>query len=467
MTLVLPEDVAVVNVGLSLFTDAIRDQERPVAHVDWRIPAGGDLEAVAALGRLYGRRAEIIDVANAEVVRRLDQGIPLLVGLEPASRVVPDLGERTILHCGPAIAWEDMNDPLRRSVQASVVAEGWAASPEEAGRLVAEGSVSLEPANSHMTVIPMASAIGPSAWVWMVECREAGTRAFSAINQGPGEVAWFGRDTPAAIERLVFLNEVAGPLLAEAVGRAGPMDVFGLAAQGLQMGDDVHMRTQATTNILWRHLLPHLVALEDPRRVDLAAFLSSNHLFFLNLAMAGARSITEWARQVPNSSVVWSMARNGTTFGVKLPGLDDWFLAPSPPVTHALYYSGEGPETSAPDIGDSALLELVGLGGPAGGASPAVASFVGGTMADAIRLTEDMDRICAGRSSRFKLPLLDFRGTPIGVDVRKVVETGITPRINTGILHASAGTGQVGAGVAVAPLECFSQALLALDRHLA
>jgi hypothetical protein len=438
-----------------------------VANVDWRIPAGGDLEAVAALGRLYGRRAEVIDAANTEVLRRIDQGLPMLVGLEPASQVVPDLGERTILHCGPPIAWDDMCDPLRRSVQAAVVAEGWAADPESAGALVAGGEIDLEPANHHLTVIPMASAIGPSAWVWVVECAEGGTRAFSAINQGPGDVAWFGRDTAGAISRLVFLAEVAGPLLAEAVRRAGPMDVFGLAAQGLQMGDDVHMRSQATTNILWRHLLPHLVALEDPRRAELATFLSSNHLFFLNLAMAGARSLTEWARQVPNSSVVWSMARNGTTFGVRLPGLDEWFLAPSPPVTHALYYAGEGPETSAPDIGDSALLELVGLGGPAGAASPAVASFVGGTMRDAIRLTEDMGRICAGRSTRFKLPLLDFSGTPIGVDVRRVVETGITPRINTGILHVSAGTGQVGAGVAVAPVECFHQALLALDRQLA
>ncbi|MGH9038631.1 MAG: DUF1116 domain-containing protein [Acidimicrobiia bacterium] len=467
MTLALPEDVTVVNVGLSLFTDAIQSQDRSVANVEWRIPAGGDPDLVAALRRLYGPRAKAIDAANAEVVRRLDEGIPLLVGLEPASGVVPDLGERTILHCGPAIAWDEMCDPLRRSVQAAVVAEGWAGSPEDACGLVAGGDVSLEPANAHMTVIPMASAIGPSAWVWVVECHEGGTRAFSAINQGPGEVAWFGRDTPVAIERLVFLAEVAGPLLAEAVGHAGPLDVFALAAQGLQMGDDVHMRTQATTNILWRQLLPHLVGLEDPRRADLARFLSSNHLFFLNLAMAGARSLTEWARQVSGSSVVWSMARNGTTFGVKLPDLDDWFLAPSPPVSHALYYSGQGPETSAPDIGDSALLELVGLGGPAGAASPAVASFVGGTMGDAIRLTEDMERICAGHSTRFKLPLLDFRGTPIGVDVRRVVETGITPRINTGILHVSDGSGQVGAGVAVAPLECFEQALVALDRHLA
>jgi hypothetical protein len=466
-TIALPEEVAVVNAGLALFTDALRDQGCPVVEVDWRIPAGGDAEAVAALRRLYGPRAEAVDAANAEVLRRLDQGVPQLVGLEPAARVVPGMGERTILHCGPPIAWAEVCDPLRRSVRAAVVAEGWADGPEEAGRLLERGQVALEPANHHATVIPMASAIGPSAWVWVVECREGGTRAYSAINQGPGEVAWFGRETPAAIDRLVFLREVAGPLLAEIVRRSGPIDVFALAAQGLQMGDDVHMRTQASTNLLVRHLLPHLVGLEDPRRVELAAFLSANHLFFLNLAMAAARSLTEWAEEVTGASVVTAMARNGTTFGVRLPGSDEWFIAPSPPVGHALYYSGQGPETSAPDIGDSALLELVGLGGPAGAASPAVAGFVGGTMADAIALTEDMDRICAGRSSRFKLPLLDFQGTPVGVDVRRVVEMGITPRINTGILHASAGTGQVGAGVAIAPIDCFRQALLALDRRLA
>lgn len=465
--LALPDEVVVVNVGLSLFAAAVADQGRPVVDVDWRIPAGGDPEAVAALRRLYGPKAAGIEAANAEVLRRLEEPVPLLVGLEPATQVMPGLGERMVIHCGPPIAWEEVCDPLRRSVRAVVVAEGWAETPEDAGRLVERGEVSLEPANHHSTVVPMATALGPSDFVWVVENRAGGTRAFSGINQGPGEVAWFGMDTPAAVERLVFLREVAGPLLAEALRAAGPLDVFGLAAQGLQMGDDVHMRTQASTNLLLRHLLPHLAALESPPRVDLAWFLSGNHLFFLNLAMAAALSLTEWAAQVEGSSLVTGMARNGTTFGVRLPGSDEWFLAPSPAIGHALYYPGEGPETSAPDIGDSALLELVGLGGAAGAASPAMAAFVGGTMADAIQLTRDMDRICAGRSSRFKLPLLDFQGTPVGVDVRRVVESGITPRINTGILHASAGTGQVGAGVAVAPVECFRDALLALDRSLA
>ena len=465
--LTLPEDVAVVNVGLSLFAEAVADQGRPVADVDWRIPAGGDAEVVAALRRLHGPRAERIAAANAEVLRRLDTGVPLAVGLEPAARVVPGLGERTILHCGPPIAWEEVCDPLRRSIRAAVVAEGWADDVEDAGRLVEAAEVTLEPANHHDTVIPMASAIGPSAWVWVVENRDGDVRAFSGLNQGPGEVPWFGMETPAAIDRLRFLREVAGPLLAEAVAAAGPIDVLALAAQGVQMGDDVHMRTQATTNLLLRNLLPHLMALDSPRRVDLARFLAGNHLFFLNVAMAAARSLTGWAASVDGASIVTGMARNGTTFGVRLPGSDDWFLAPAPPVDPALFYAGQGPETAAPDIGDSALLELVGLGGPAAAASPAVAGFIGGTMNDAIRLTEDMDRICAGRSSRFKLPLLDFRGSPIGVDVRDVVESGVTPRINTGVLHVSEGTGQVGAGVAVAPVECFRDALFDLDRRLA
>ncbi|MDQ1565363.1 MAG: hypothetical protein QOF96_243, partial [Actinomycetota bacterium] len=313
----LPSDVAVVNVGLSLFADAIADQGRPVADVDWRIPAGGDAEAVAALRRLYGPRAAAIDEANAEVVRRLDSGVPLLVGLAPAADVVPGLGERTILHCGPPIGWADVCDPLRRSIRAAVMAEGWASDPDEAGALVEKGEVTLEPANHHDTVVPMASAVGPSAWMWIVENRDGGTRAFSAINQGPGEVPWFGRETPAAVERLRFLREVAGPLLNDAVGAAtaasGPIDVFALAAQGLQMGDDVHMRTQASTNLLIRALLPQLLALESPARVELGRFLAGNHLFFLNLAMAAARSLTAWARDVDGSSIVVGMARNGTT----------------------------------------------------------------------------------------------------------------------------------------------------------
>jgi hypothetical protein len=459
----LPSQVGVVNVGLGLLADAVRQQGRPVVQVDWRIPAGGDAGAVAMLRRLFGPRAAAVDAANAEVVRRLDEGVPALTGVEAASAALPGLGERTVLHCGPPIAWEEMCDPLRRSVRAAVVVEGWASEPAGVDLLVERGEVRLEPANHHRVVVPMATAIGPSSPLQVVENPQGGTRAFSPVNQGPGEAPWFGMDTPAAIKRLRLVRDVIGPVLAEVVRRGGPVDLASLAGQGVQMGDDVHIRVQATTNLLIRQLLPHLAAVEGPQRVTVADFLSRNHLFVLNLAMAAARSLTEWAAQVEGSSVVTSMARNGTTFGIRLAGCDRWFTAPAPAIGHALYHAGHGPEAGAPDIGDSAVLELVGLGGAAAAGSPSVAAFLGGTMADALAATEAMDRICAGRSTRFRLPPAGFRGTPIGVDVRRVVETGVTPHITTGILHASAGVGQIGAGVAVAPTSCFLDALAALD----
>lgn len=459
----LPSRARVVNLGLPLFAQAVADQGAAVVQVDWRPPADGDAVAVRALTDLYGPRSAAIDAANAEVLRRLDQGVPCLVDVRPALDVVPGMGERMLLHPGPPIAWADVCDPLRRSMRAAVVAEGWAADIAGANALFSSGSVTLGAANEHSTVVPMATALGPSAPVYVVDNAAGGTRAYAPVGQGPGDVAWFGRESAAAIERLVFLREVAGSRMARIVARLAPIDIFAIAAQGVQMGDDVHMRTQASTNLLIRAMLPAIAGLGgDPGTVAFCEYLSTNHLFFLTLAMAAAKSLTLWAEQVQGATIVTTMARNGTTYGVKLAGLDRWFVTGSPPVAEALFYPGYGPQDAAPDIGDSAVLELVGLGGAAAAGSPAVAGFLGGSMADAARATDEMVQICGAESSRFKLPTMDFRGTPLGVDVRKVVETGLTPKVNTGILHARSGTGQVGAGVATAPRAGFREALLAL-----
>jgi hypothetical protein len=463
----LPDRARVVNIGLSAFAEAVARQGFEVVNVDWRIPAGGDPDVVAALARLYGPKAAVVDAANAEVLRRLDVGAPKAVGVRPAADVVPGLEGTMLLHCGPPIADADAIDPLRRSMRAAVVAEGWAPDIADADRLLASGRVALEPANRHYACVPMVTAMGPSQPVWIVENAAGANRAFAPLNQGPGDTAWFGRDTPAAIERLRFLAAVAAPLLDDAVRSHGQIDVMSIAAQGLHMGDDVHIRLQGSTNLMLRDLLPHLVALEDPRRIDLARFLAGNHLFFLNVAMAAGRALTGWAMDVPHSSIVTTMTRNGKEFGIGLAGSPSWHLAPAPAVGQALYYADYGPESAAPDVGDSAVLELVGLGAAAAAGSPAVAAFVGGTMADARATTEELDLVCAGRSTRLRMPILDLRGTPLGVDARRVVELGITPKITTGVLHTSAGIGQVGAGVAEAPVTCFVDAVMALDRALA
>lgn len=464
--LVLPEHVEVVNIGLPMFADAVRDQGGAVVHVDWRPPAEGVAEHVRALGVLHGERGAAVERANAEVVRRLDVGVPSLVAVSPAADVVPGLADRTLLHCGPPIGWDEVCDPLRRSMRAAAVAEGWAGDVATADRMLADGEIALEPANHHDTVVPMASAIGPSTPMLVVQNPGDGDReplrAFAPLNQGPGETAWFGRDTDAAIERLRLLGDVAGPAVSEILDRAGPLDVLALAAQGVAMGDDLHMRTQAATNLLTRTWLPHIGALGDRVREPFAGYLGGNHLFFLTLAMAAAKSLALWAGEVTGSTIVTSMSRNGTGFGIRLAGSDRWYLADAPEVADALYYSGYGPSDAAPDIGDSAVLELVGLGGPAAGNSPSVAAFLGGTMADAAAATDGFRRICAGTSSRFVLPAMGFTGTPIGVDVRRVVESGVTPKVTTGILAARSGAGQVGAGVATAPMGPFTDALLDL-----
>jgi hypothetical protein len=421
---------------------------------------------VAALTRLYGTHAERVEAANAEVVARLDTGVPLLTGVTTTGEVTSGLPARALLHCGPALRYGDAPDPLRRSMQAAAVAEGWAAGPAEADAMLRSGDIALSPANEHAVVAPMATALAPSAPLYVAVNSAGGTCAFAPLSQGPGEVAWFGCATGAAIERLVFLRDVAGPVIRRVLERSEPLDVLGLAAQAVAMGDDVHVRTQAATNLLIRDWLPHLTEMGGAAAAAFARFLSGNHLFFLPMAMAAARSLAEWAGQVPGAAIVTGMSRNGAAFGIRLAGSPRWFTAEAPEVGHALYHPGRGPDDGARDIGDSAVLELCGLGAAAAAGSPAVAQLLGGAMGDAAGLTARLGSVCAGRSTRFKIPVLGNVGTPLGVDVRKVVELGTTPAITTGILHRSAGTGQVGAGVAEAPLACFTAALADLDRRL-
>ena len=463
----LPEAVAVVNIGLALFGDAVRAQGAEAVDVDWRIPAGGDPELIAALTALHGRHAAAVEAANAEVTRRLDTAAPTLLGVARAGEAVPGMGERTLLHPGPPQPWEAFCDPLRRSARAAAMAEGWASTPEAAEAVIGGGEVELRPANHHATALPMATVLGPTSPVLVVENALCGNQAFSGINQGPGATPWFGVESPAAVRRLEFLRDAVAPVLGAALAASSPIDVFSFAAQGLQMGDDAHMRTQAATNLVLRHLLPALVRSEHPRREEVARFLAGNHLLFLNLAMAAAKAASDWAAEVPGSSIVATMARNGTTFGVRLTGLDRWFTAPAPPVEDALFHPGYGEVDAAPDIGDSAVLETLGLGGAAAAASPAIATFLGGKMAGAVAATRAMERITASRSTRFTIPYLDFAGSPVGIDIRRVVAQEVTPQITTGILDARQGRGQVGAGVARAPLACFQEALRGLAGVLA
>jgi hypothetical protein len=466
-----PARIAAVNVGLASFGAALRDQGAAVLDVAWRPPANGDPQAIALLERLWGRHGELVDRANAEVVARIEAAQPLAVTVAPAGEAIEGLDGSMLLHSGPPIAWEQVCDPQRRALAAACVFEGWAQDRHEAAALLDAGDVALASGNEHGHVGPMTGVCSPSMPVWVVEGEGAGVRAFSTLNEGPGNTLWFGVGDDESVQRLRFLRDVAGPLLARLLEREGPVDVFAIAAQGLQMGDELHMRSQAAGNLLLRDLAGGFAALggkdAPPGAEEVARFIAGNHHFFLTLTMAAAKCASLAAEGVRGSTIVNVISRNGTSVGIRVAGLPGhWFEAPAAPVQDALLRDGFTDRDAARDIGDSAVIECVGLGGMALAASPAVAAFVGGGAADAVARTRLMGEICAARSARFTIPSLDFAGVPLGIDARLVVELGVTPQITTGVLHASSGAGQIGAGVAHQPLAPFADALAALASDL-
>jgi hypothetical protein len=438
--------VRVVNVGLESFARDLAASGAAVVQVDWVPPLPG-----------FSEKTEI---ANAEALRRILTAEPVLADVRRAGELIRELdAERLVLHAGPPLPWERMCGPLRGAVCGALVFEGWADDLAAAEKLAAGGGVKFAPNHHYRAVGPMTGITTRSMPLFVVENRAFGNRTFCAINEGLGKVMRFGGNDAEVLARLAWLKEELGPLLGEAL-RASPIPLNPLIARGLTMGDEMHQRNVACTSLLLRILAPRIA-----KSVRALEFIGANDQFFLNIAMATGKSILDPVRGVEGSTVVTCMARNGTEFGIRVAGRgDEWFTAPVE-MPQGLFFPGYSAADANPDIGDSAILEAVGLGAFAMAAAPSVAGFVGaGGFADALAYTREMGELTVGRSDKWAIPALEFRGVPLGIDVRRVVETRIQPAINTGIAHRRAGVGQVGAGVARAPLACFEKALRALAR---
>jgi hypothetical protein len=453
----------VVNVGLEGFARDLAANAAAVVQVDWRPPPAGMSQLLAF--------NEKIEQANREALSRILAAEPFLTDVRRAGELIPELdAERLILHAGPPIGWERMCGPLRGAICGAIVFEGWADDLAAAEKLAASGAVKFAPNHHFGAVGPMTGITTRSMPLLVVENRAfagvAEARAFCTINEGLGKVMRFGGNDAEVLSRLAWLRDEFGPLLGKAL-RASPLALNPLIARGLAMGDEMHQRNVACTSLLLRDLASSL-AKAGAAHDSLAKafeFIAGNDQFFLNVAMAMGKSILDPARGIEGSTIVTAMARNGTDFGIRVAGLGDaWFTAPVE-MPQGLYFPGFSAADANPDIGDSAILEAVGLGAFAMAAAPAVAGFVGaGGWLEALATTRAMSEIAAGRHPQWRIPALEFAGAPVGIDVRRVVETGIAPAINTGIAHRRAGLGQVGAGVARAPLACFEKALLAFAR---
>ena len=403
-----------------------------------------------------------IAAANREAIQRLQRSTARVVGVRLARDVVPGMREHLVLHSGPPITWDRMCGPQRGGVIGASLFEGWAATPQEAVKLAETGALSFEPCHHHRAVGPMAGIITPSMAVFELENDVFATHGYATINMGLGRVLRMGAYDESVVERLRFMNTRLSPLLDAAIRRAGGVDAKSLVAQALAMGDECHNRHKAATALFIRTLAPHLAMAKGPDLERAFELMITNENFFLNIAMAACKAMLDAAHGIAGSTVVTAMTRNGTDFGIRVSGTGDrWFTAPAP-IVKGLYFAGFGPEHANPDMGDSAITETMGLGAFALAAAPAIVQFVGGTPRLATETTHRMYEITLAEHETFKIPALDFRGTPLGIDVRKVLETGIVPTIDTGIAHREPGVGQVGAGFSEAPMECFLQALDAL-----
>jgi len=452
------KDLKVINIGLRSFKETLDHQNVQSVHVDWKPPLLADATVIDILRQ----HASKIEAANKEAIKRILNSKPVLTGMGKALDVIPGMKKNLFLHAGPPVTWEKMCGPMRGAVVGALLYESMAKDSQEAEQIAASGRIEFSPCHEHAAVGPMAGIVSPSMPVFILQNEEYGMKAYGTMNEGLGKVLRYGAFSPDVIERLTWMEKILYPSLKKAIERSGKIDLKNIIAQALHMGDEVHNRNRAATSLLYRALAPEIVRTTEDKETAASVldFINWNDHFFLNLSMAASKVSLDAARNIDYSSIVVVMARNGTEFGVQLSGTGDtWFTGPSP-VPDALFFTGYTKDDANPDIGDSSITETNGLGGFAIAASPAIVQFVGGSTKDAVNYTLKMYEITAAENNIYKIPYLNFRGTPTGIDVIKVVEKNILPFIDTGVAHKNAGVGQVGAGVLSAPPEPFKQAII-------
>ncbi len=466
MSALFGKPLSVVNVGLASFAEAVAQAGTPVAAVQWA-PPGGDPAAARALAQLTADPR--VDAANAKAYAAYLAAEPVLEGIGIARDVLPGMRDKMLLHAGPPIGFERMCGPMKGAVVGAILLEGWAADHAAAEKLAASGAITFDPCHHHDAVGPMAGVISPSMPVYIIRNTVHGNRTYSNFNEGLGKVLRMGANSPDVIERLRWMGKTFAPTLKRAMEITGPIELKPMIAQALHMGDEVHNRNIAASGLLFKRFAPALmrsgVAAEDAAAsLD---FINGNVHTFINLSMAACKAMLDAAANVPGSSMVVTMSRNGVDFGIRVSGTgSQWFTAPANMIK-GLYFAGFSEADACPDMGDSAITETAGVGGFAMAAAPAIVQFVGGTPQQALENTLAMQGITLGANPALSLPQLNFGGTPSGIDIRKVIDSGVLPIINTGIAHKQAGIGQVGAGITNAPMGCFTGAIVALAAEMA
>jgi len=408
---------------------------------------------------------ESISAANAIAVERMMNAEPILYEADLAYKCIPGFGtKKLILHAGPPISWAHMCGAQRGAVIGAILYEHWAETASDAEKLAESGEVIFVACHNHSAVGPMAGVISPNMPVFIAKDRATGKTAFTNFNEGLGKALRFGAFDTQVIRRLEWMKTTLAPALKAAV-KSIVSEREGIAlklivSQALQMGDDCHNRNLAGSSLFLREIVPHLYGkVHEKDASESYNFLNSNNHFFLNLVLVASKVMADAASNIRYSTIVTAIARNGTEVGIRVSGLGDKWFTDNATIPDGLYFPGYSAADANPDIGDSTITETVGLGGAAMAASPSIVKFVGGSVKDALEMTNTFKKITIARHPHFTIPYIDFEGTPTGIDIRKVLRSGITPRANTGIAHKVPGIGQIGAGIVTLPILPFKKAL--------
>lgn len=407
-----------------------------------------------------------LEDANQAVIEKIVGGQPFLLDVVPAKDVIKELQDHTLLHAGPPIKWEDMTNTMQGSCYGALIFEGWAEDRESALKLLENDKIKFIPCHDVDAVGPMGGITSPNMPLLVVENKEHGNRAYCTLNEGIGKVLRFGAYSKEVVDRLHWLKDVLGPSLSKALKKMdGGMNLSVLVSKAISMGDEFHQRNIAGSALFMKDITPYILETDISNKdlKDVTKFLADTDQFFLNIAMAYCKSIMDAAKTIGEGTIVTAMTRNGKDFAIKVSGLGDrWFIAPVN-MPKGLFFTGYSQDDANMDMGDSAITETFGIGGMAMIAAPGVTRFVGADGFGAAKeISDEMEEICLDHNPNLPIPTWDFKGALVGIDVRRVVETSITPIINTGIAHKVAGMGQIGAGTVRAPYECFTKALEAL-----
>ena len=465
------EKLHVINVGIESFKDDMLKQNADVTHLEWMPPGRGNPDIIAALDQLEEPSiAEKINAANKIAVERIVNSQPVLIGFDQAINVVPGMTKKTILHAGPPITWDKMNGPMKGAVTGALVFEGLAKDIEEAAELAASGEITFSPCHEHNCVGSMAGVTSASMFMHIVENKTYGNIAFTNLSEQLSKILRMGANDESVINRLIWMRDVLGPMLRDAMKlNEGGIDLRLMLAQALHMGDECHNRNVAGTTLLIQALTPYLIQTDftTEQKKEVFDFVASSDYFSGPTWMALCKCALDAAHGIENSTIVTTMARNGVEFGIRVSGVagNTWFTGPAQKVIGPMF-AGYKPEDSGLDIGDSAITETYGIGGFAMATAPAIVALVGGTVEDAIGFSTQMKEITTTENQNVTIPLLNFMGIPTGIDVQKVIQTGILPIINTAIAHKDAGIGMIGAGITNPPMEAFEKAIIALSQSI-